>query len=124
MGMRIPSSNMVQTNGSGAWQQRRESFNQLASALQSGDLKSAQQAFSTLTPNSTAATDPNSPLAKLGKALQSGDINAAQQAFSTLRSGGRHHHHHQQPSDTSASVSTNTAAGTTDTVGTKINLTA
>jgi hypothetical protein len=72
-----------------------QNFQQLAQALQSGDLSSAQAAYTTLTqnlPNKTAdgASSQNTPfqqgLAALGTALQSGNLSGAQQALQTLQS--------------------------------------
>jgi len=62
------------------WQQRRQGFDALAQALQAGDLSKAQAAYANLTSKlpSGAATDPNSPLAKIGAALQAGDLATAQ----------------------------------------------
>jgi hypothetical protein len=72
-------------------QQRRNDFQQLAQALQSGDLSGAQAAFSDLTSlnqnrgvqsaNSTISND----FSAIGQALQSGDLAGAQQAFATLQ---------------------------------------
>lgn len=91
MGMSIASSSAGASSVGGAakWQEQRQNFNALSQALKSGDLGGAQKAFSSLSANSPAAADPNSPLAKLGKALQSGDISAAQQSFSSLRGAGQ-----------------------------------
>ncbi len=98
-------SNSSQTSNS------RSNFNlfqQLATALQSGNLTAAQQAYSSLASslqNSSSAQSSN-PLSAdftaLGQALQSGNLSAAQQAFSNLQQaavqqfGGveGHHHHH------------------------------
>jgi thioredoxin-like negative regulator of GroEL len=78
----------------------RGAFGQLTSALQSGDLSSAQSAYTTL--SQAAGSDPNNPLSsalqQIGTALQSGDLGQAQQALSQLQqqmqaSHGHHHHH-------------------------------
>jgi hypothetical protein len=88
---------MYQAGGMNTMQQRRQSFNDLTQALQSGDLASAQKAYSTLVQNTPGASNnPNSPLAQIGQALQSGDLAGAQSAMSSLkaaRHGGHHHHH-------------------------------
>ena len=65
---------------SSQWQQRRQGFDALAQALQAGDLSKAQTAYANLTSKLPlgAATDPNSPLAKIGAALQAGDLATAQ----------------------------------------------
>jgi hypothetical protein len=76
------------------YQSRQTDLNQLGSALQSGDLKTAQSAFSALTTLGQDGPFANSePFAKssraqafdtLGQALQSGDLAGAQAAFATL----------------------------------------
>ena len=76
--------------------QIRQDFNQLASALQAGDLSGAQSAFSSLhqllqgqqTGSNASSNGPStiqSDFAALGQALQSGDLNQAQGAFSQLQ---------------------------------------
>lgn len=102
------------TNSQNNLSQVQQGFNDLASALQSGNLADAQNAFTALQqllPNSSAgnqaqngqsgsgqnqfATDFNA----LGQALQSGDVTQAQKAFATLQQDmqsvqGHHHHRH------------------------------
>ena len=117
MGMRIPSSGMSQVSGASGWQQQRQAFQQLASALKSGDLDAAKTAFAAVAAKAPSASDPNSPLAQLGKALASGDIGAAQASFSAMRSSGRHHSH--GPSAGSGSPSL--ALATSGSVGTAVN---
>src|SRR6185295_2693196 len=85
-----------QTQIQSSFKQRAEDFKSLESALQSGDLSGAQQAFATLTQdgrpvqqagsagksgNGQAATD----FQALQTALQSNDLAEAQKAFSTLK---------------------------------------
>src|SRR5271169_6776687 len=80
----------------GFYQTRQTDLKQLGSALQSGDLNGAQQAYSAL-----AALGQNGPFANsepfsnsgraqvfqaIGQALQSGDLAGAQAAFVTLTS--------------------------------------
>jgi hypothetical protein len=82
----------------------RQQFNQLTSALQSGSLSDAQQAYSALSQLQSSGQGPsttsNSPLAQalnqIGQNLQNGDLSGAQQALSSLQQsqGGHHHHHH------------------------------
>ena len=77
-------------------QTRRSDLQQLASALQSGDLGAAQQAFTDLStagksgPYRNAEPFSNSSRAQafeaIGQALQSGDLAGAQAAFTTLQS--------------------------------------
>ena len=73
----------------------RQQFLQLAQAINSGDLTSAQQAYGQLTQtlgnnsngsNSRTSNDPFSQaLAAIGQSLQSGDIQGAQQALASLQ---------------------------------------
>ncbi len=123
MGMRIGhSSPAVNTTGSSAWQQKQQDVKGLMSALQSGDLATAQKAYATLT-NDNGTPTGDGPLAKIGQALQSGDLSAAQQAAQSWGAGrsGRHHHHSDAPPAT-ASTSPAPAAG--GTVGTLLNISA
>jgi len=99
-----------QQNVQSNFNQLQQDFKDLASALQSGNLAAAQQAFSALqnlqtgsqTQSRQNGTNSNSTLSTdfdaLGKALQSGDLTAAQDAFAKLKqdiqSTHRGHHHH------------------------------
>ena len=119
MGMRIGSTSTnssLQSVSTNQWQQRQQSFQNLMSALQSGNLSAAQSAYATLTGGSassstaTAATSTatsatgtasassnTSPLAQIGQALANGDLAGAQAAAQQLqasRAAGHHHHHH------------------------------
>jgi len=130
MGMPISSASSgaaaQQLRGAGAWQQRKQSFDALSQALQSGDLNAAKEAFSTLSSSSPPGTskDPNSPLAKIAQALQTGDLSAAQSALSSIR-GHRHHggggggNGGQPPS-----ISTSSPLATSGSIGRVINVTA
>ena len=76
------------------YQSRRADLKQLGSALQSGDLNGAQQAYNTLAALGQSGPFANSePFAKssraqafdaVGQALQDGDLAGAQAAFATL----------------------------------------
>lgn len=136
MGMRVGGA--ASSAAMSSWQTRQQDFGNLVSAIKSGNLSSAQQAFSALqalggsagtgtttgtTTGATATTgstsNSNSPLAAIGQALSSGDISGAQQAlanaFNGSGHGGHHHHHHGGGS------STNTAAATTLPTGTTVS---
>ena len=96
------TSGLSQTDSQSSINQLRQSFRQLASSLQSGDLAGAQKAFSTIetllqsnqsSSQSSAvqsASATNTPvqndLAALGQALNSGDLTTAQSDFSKLKS--------------------------------------
>jgi len=86
-------------------QQQKTEFQQLAQALQSGNLSSAQQVLGTLT-GSTATSGLQSvqltqDLNELGTALQSGNLSSARQAYSTIQQNLQSSHpltaHHNRP---------------------------
>ncbi len=94
------SSNLIndlsQQQRQNPFQQIKQDFQQLASALQSGDLQGAQSAYSniqqvlgnnaTSTSSSGGSNTLQNDFATLGQALQSGDLTQAQSAFSQLQS--------------------------------------
>ena len=121
--------------------QVRQDFQDLAGALQSGDMPGAQTAYAALQQliqGMQSASQPqgngngtqhqfNTDLAAVGKALQSGDVSAAQDAFKKLQQDmqaagmGHHHHHHahsaQGASNAVSPPTGSSAAGTTDSDG-------
>jgi hypothetical protein len=115
----------------------QQAFQQLASAISSGDASAAKQAFDTLAQAQQASgktPDPNSPFAKalsqIGSALGSGNISDAQQALNTLQSHGRggHHGHHRgggrsEPGSSAAGTTTNLVGNTQTSTG-AVNITA
>ena len=107
MGMRVNSSSSTgatQGVGMANWQQKQQSFKDLFSSLQSGDMGSAQTALKSLTGGS-GTVNSSSPLASIAQALQSGDLAGAQKAaqdFQAKRSG--HHHNGAQTQATAAAV--------------------
>jgi hypothetical protein len=117
----------------------KEDMQALSTALQSGNLSSAQGAFAVLEQDApslaaasqnTATTNPRAQaLAALGSALQSGNITQAQQAFTALQQTmqgsavvqGHHHHHHSAGSSNTqiaSSQSTNPFGLSSQTSGT------
>lgn len=119
------SASQYQAEGVNTYQQRRQSFDALAQALQSNNLSAARQAFASFTQNFPGgAAQPNSPLAQIGQALQSNDLTAAQNAFAALKAGrhGNHHHHGNPQSDVSTTGSSQPT--TTPNVGNTINISA
>jgi ribosomal protein S20 len=135
-------SNSAYAGVPSALQQQRSDFKQLTQALQSGDLSSAQQAYSALaqaSSNSIFSPNNSSPLAEdfqaVGKALQSGDIQGAQTALTQFQkdasaalssqsqpaSGApraHHGHHHHADADNDGD-SSGTASATS---GNNVNL--
>jgi hypothetical protein len=114
------ATSLYQPENQALFQQQAQDFNTLASALQSGNLSTAQSAFTSWQQDLTSIAPPNqqstqqsqpfgsnsqanSDFQSLSSALQSGDISSAQQAFANLKqdlqsSGsvrGHHHHHHR-----------------------------
>jgi len=124
-----------------------QDFSSLQSDLSSGNLSTAQQAYTSLTKDlasvrqtegiQTGGTSQiNTDLAAVGSALQSGDLSGAQSAFATLtqdlqgtqqsqgtqQTYGHHHHHHHgssQPADASSQTSNTSsqASGTSSQAG-------
>ena len=125
------------------WQQRAQDFKALQSALQSGDLSGAQQAFaalqnnqqtSTQAANPSGASSPTSQLAtdfqSLQTALQAGNLSGAQTAFAAVKqdmqsAGGaqraHHHHHHHGGSGGTNSTPASSASSTTNSAGATLN---
>jgi len=96
MGMRVDSSSSTsatQSTASASWQQRQQSFKDLFSSLQSGDLSAAQKAMQSLTGGS-GTVNSSSPLAPIAQALQAGDMSAAQKAGQQFQANRASHHHH------------------------------
>jgi len=94
----------------------RQAFGQLTTALQSGDLSSAQSAFASI--GQAGGANSNGPfgaaLQQIGDALQSGNLGQAQQALDQLQqqmqaARGHHHHHADKDGD---SDQTQAATGT------------
>ena len=107
----ISSSNVSAIS---TFQQDRQAFNQLANALQSGDLTAAQNAYNTLA--SSPMAQGNSPFAQaiqqIGQDLQAGDASSladAQKVLSSLQQARGHHHHHHHGGEVSG---TSGASGT------------
>ena len=124
MGMRVGSSGAaagMQGSAVSNWQQRQQSFKDLNAALQSGDLASAQKAYSGLA-TGAGSTNSNSPLAKIGQALQNGDLSSAQQAMQALQANRAGHHHHH--GGTQAATPTQPSASVSSSVGSQVNTTA
>jgi len=143
------TTNPYLSNVQGGYSGAGSAFKNLVSALQSGDLTGAQNAYSALqsvfqangVAQRTSSTSSNgeqsqvsTDFAALGKALQSGNISAAQDAMKKLaqdmqssRRAHHHHHHHgtRAASDTTASSSTSTdvtaTSGSTGSAGTSID---
>ena len=83
-------------------QQQPTKFQQLAQALQSGNLTNAQQAFGTLTNSSSnsglLSLQLKQSLNALGSALQSGNLSGARNAYSSVQQSLQNstpmaHHH-------------------------------
>jgi hypothetical protein len=107
--------------------QVKQDFKSLGTALQSGNLSDAQQAFAALqqdnpnigqsqggsTQGGQNSSQANQAFQNLSSALQSGDLSGAQQAFAQLQQGmqgagkghGHHHHHHQQQAGQQSDIS-------------------
>ncbi|HEX7760805.1 MAG TPA: hypothetical protein VF459_14965 [Caulobacteraceae bacterium] len=121
------SQSSGQTALNTSFQQRNDAFNSLDQALSSGDLASAQSAFSTLqslAPQGGKGPPPgggpggqDDPMAKdmaaVSSALQSGDLAAAQSAFAALKQDMAAHkgqRHNGQPQDSQTAGATDNSA--------------
>jgi len=102
----------------------RQDFQALTSALQTGDLSSAQSAYSTLLQDNpqlaNAANGSGNPmqqaLASIGSSLQSGDVKGAQDALSSFQQNMKAHHghhHHGGGAHGAASADLTTTTSTT-----------
>jgi hypothetical protein len=124
------------TNQSGSGQ-LVQNFNDIGTALQSGDLSAAQSALTTFQQSlqgeaQTTASQPfgknsqaNTDYQSLTSSLQSGDLASAQKTFTSLQKDlkptqttqaahkGCHHHHHSS-SATSATPAATAASSTTN----------
>jgi len=87
MGMRIASSNAMamQSLSLSPTNQKQQHVSNLFSALDSGDISSAQKSYTALGLSSGTATS-NSPLAMIGKALDAGDLSKAQEVAKSMKS--------------------------------------
>ena len=132
-----------QANGQNNVKQFRQDFQDLASALQSGDLSGAQQAFAALQqllPNPSAGSQTSTgqqgngqnpfsaDFSALDQALKSGDLKGAQDAFAKLQQDmqsvkGHHHHHHHKTSGTTPSITPTTVGANDGSSNSSINLT-
>ena len=121
--MSVSSVSSGQGPDSSQFQQRKADFSSLSSALSSGDLGSAQQAFTTLTQDlqssakgSKLTSDPN--YQALQTALQNGDTAGAQKAFAALQQdikahkGGHHHKAADGDADDANSASSASSSST------------
>jgi hypothetical protein len=127
----LPTSSSQAASGQADF---RQSFNQLATALNSGSLSDAQQAYSATQlqgsgqgPSANANTPVAGVLSQIGQDLQNGDLSGAQQALASLKAHGGHHRgHHGGATDSAASsaVSSTPASGTSSSSSTNgVNIT-
>ena len=132
-----------QTSVQSSFNQRAQDFKALQTALQSGDVTSAQQAFASVQKDmqnaaqaAGATSNPSGQPSKIGtdfqtlqSALQSGDLSGAQSAFATLKQdmqstgaahGAHHHHHHKSGDATSSTPPTSSSTPSSNTGGSVI----
>ena len=134
MGMRINgagNSAATQNSGVNTWQQRRQDFQSLFSALQSGDLVSAQKAGAAIEAsrgNSKEASNPNSPISQLLQDLKSGDLAGAQKIADQIQAGRAQRHSHSEPTQGKSTVMPELtppgSIGSDGSNGSKVNLVA
>lgn len=93
----------------------RNAFQQLTTAIGSGDLQTAQQAYATITNlQQQGSGQSNGPMAKLlstlGQALSAGDLATAQSTLADFQKSHGKHHHHGAPPSTGAGAAPSTSA--------------
>ena len=131
-----PVTNPYQTNYQAGYGQMVQNFDAVGSALQSGDLATAQSALTTFQQalpgsSSTSASQPfgknsqaNTDYQSLTSSLQSGNLASAQKAFTSLQKDlkpaqstqatHKGHHHHHSSSATAATTASSTVNSTTN----------
>ena len=130
-------SQSIQSGQASAFKQRRQDFNALSQALDSGDLAGAQSAFAALQQSmqnvsqgqggqKTGQNNVQDAMTALEKALSSGDLSGAQNAFATLKqdmqnAGQAHHHHHHHADSTQQSATTSVTTGSSASQSNSIN---
>jgi hypothetical protein len=128
-----PATNTYPTANLNGFDQAIKDLKSIGTALQSGDLSSAQNALTAFQQAQPAATQApgsqpfgqnsqaNADYKTLTTALSSGDISAAQKAFATLKTDlkptqsahkGHHHHHAASATETPTTATTLTAGAT------------
>jgi len=125
--------NAYQTNNESVLGKVSQDFGAIGSALQSGDLTTAQSALAAFQQalqgsNQTSTDQPfgsnnqaNTDYQTLVSSLQSGDLSSAQKAFASLQTdlqathkGHRHHHHRSSGTTSTNSATTSSAVGNDD----------
>jgi len=119
-----------------------QDFKAIGSALQSGDLATAQTALTTFQQDlqavsKTGATQifgqnsqANTDYKSLAAALRSGDLSTAQKAFASLQTDlkpvhkGHHHHHNSSGTSATTQSSSATTSAAIGSDGNKLNVTA
>lgn len=85
----ISSGSSFQMSGSNPMAQMKQNFDDLGSALSSGNLDDAKKAFNKLQSNAPSGGDSKNPISSeinsLKKALDSGDLKGAQEAYSKIQ---------------------------------------
>lgn len=128
------TANLNQAAYTSPFAQAKQDMQALGTALSSGNLSDAQNAFAQLQQNlpssSSTSTSQNTDsvgqaIQNIGSALQSGNITDAQQAFAKLQSatkgaGKGHHHHHKAGASQGGSATAGASqTGTTQTGSTQ-----
>ncbi len=81
------TGNTYQMSGSNPMAQMKQNFDDLGSALSSGNIDDAKKAFAKLQKNAPSGGDGKAPseIDDLKKALDSGDVKGAQEAYSKIQ---------------------------------------
>jgi hypothetical protein len=139
-----PVNNPYQTNYQSGFGQMVQNFNAIGSALQAGDLTTAQSALTTFQQalpgsSSTSASQPfgknsqaNTDYQSLTSSLQSGNLASSQKAFTSLQKDLKpaqttqaahkgHHHHHSSSATAATSAATTTSSIVSSTTNSSTN---
>ena len=85
----ISNASFQPAGGTQAISKMKQSFEELGSALESGDLSSAKDLLAQLNKNAPAGGSGDNPMSQkmdaLSKAVESGDVKAAQQAYADIK---------------------------------------
>jgi hypothetical protein len=110
-GVSSSNPNLASTDIQNQWEQRRQHWQKLEQSLRSGDMDSAQQAFSAIQKDMEKVKQASSSrfqkfeqdMETLQSAVNSGDLQASQQAFAALQKPSTHEarHPHPEPARTS-----------------------
>jgi len=102
----------------------RSAFQQLTSAIGSGDLDAAQKAYAALQGQAPPKGPVADALSSIGDALGKGDISSAQSTLAAMRQHHGHHHHKPAAATDGSDSDSTPPRPTTDGTGAAVDVTA